>query len=161
MNYKNNSRIELRGKLDSLNANIIFIQALCNDEKLIHDLEELRGIIRKIQRCEACNEIFDEKFILWGINEDEIHYRSHNPDKFFGLGHIMPNYHMGIISASLNLLRTHIRETELISCRVFNENDVLGINHVLNRLSSAAYILIYKYLPKDFCYELKFAKSLT
>ena len=147
---KSDSRIELRGRLDSLNAQIIFFQAHSNNQEFIKDLEEVRMIINNLQACEACEKIFDGKLILWGIDEDEIHERSHNPKKFFNKGHLLLNYKMGREAGEINFLRTLTREVELCACRTFNDEDKYKIIHVLNRLSSALYILIYKYIPEDF-----------
>ena len=158
MTDKTSTRINLRGRLDSLNAEIIFLQTLTDNQEFISDLEQIREIIRKIQSCEARNEIFSDKLILFGLDEDEIHKRSHNPAKFYGLGHILPCYEMGRLSASINLLRTLVREIELISCKTFI-NDELRLNHVLNRLSSALYIIIYKYLPEGYNKIITFSKS--
>ena len=155
---KTHTRIELRGKLDSLNAQIVFLQALSQNPEYISDLEELREIVRRLQACEAGEKIFSEKFTLWGLSEDEIHSRSHNPAKFFGIGHILPHYDMQRDSAGLNLLRTLVREVELCACRVFGDYDTLGLCRVLNRLSSAVYILTYKYLPDDYSHVLTFGR---
>ena len=148
-------RLELRGRLDSLNAQIILFQTYSQNQEYISDLEDVRKVIRILQRSEAAEKVFDGKLILFGIDEDEIHKRSHNPEKFYGLGHIMPHYEMKKEAAELNFLRTLVRETELCSCKVF-ENDELKINHVLNRLSSALYILTYKYLPDSYDKTIKF-----
>lgn len=148
-------RLELRGRLDSLNAQIILFQAYSQNQEYILDLEDVRKVIRILQRSEAAEKVFDGKLILFGIDEDEIHKRSHNPEKFYGLGHIMPHYEMKKEAAELNFLRTLVREVELCSCKVF-ENDELKINHVLNRLSSALYILTYKYLPDSYDKTIKF-----
>ena len=148
-------RLELRGRLDSLNAQIILFQIYSQNREYISDLEDVRKVIRILQRSEAAEKVFDGKLILFGIDEDEIHKRSHNPEKFYGLGHIMPHYEMKKEAAELNFLRTLVRETELCSCKVF-ENDELKINHVLNRLSSALYILTYKYLPDSYDKTIKF-----
>lgn len=158
MNYKSSNRIELRGRLDSLNAQIIFLQTLSENHEYISDLEEIRQIVRQLQRCEACNEIFADDLMLWGINEDEIHTRSHNPQNYYSLGHILPHHDMKFEAAGVNLLRTLVRETELCACRTFND-DELRICHVLNRLSSALYILTYKYLPEGYSHELKFTRA--
>ena len=155
---KTDSRMQLRGKLDSLNAQIILFQTNSQNHEYISDLEEVREVIRILQRCEAAEEIFDGKLILFGIDEDEIHKRSHNPVKFYGLGHILTHYEMKLEAAQINFLRTLVRECELISCRIF-ENDELKISHILNRLSSALYILIYKYLPSNYDKEIKFSKK--
>lgn len=150
---KTDLRMELRGRLDSLNAQTIYIQAMTQTPELIADLEEFRAIVRMLQRCEATGENAG-RFSLWGIDEDEIHSRSHNPPN----GHIMPAPEMGRDSAGINLLRTLVREVELCACRVFPD-DTLNICHVLNRLSSALYILTYKYLPagydKFICFRSK------
>ena len=147
---KSDSRIELRGRLDSLNAQIILFQAASNNPEFINDLEEIRNVIIRLQACEACEKVFDEILILWGLDENEIHERSHNPRKFFNKGHLLLNYKMGREASEINFLRTLTREVELCACRTFNDEDKYKIIHVLNRLSSALYILIYKYIPEDF-----------
>ena len=158
MSYKDSARIELRGKLDSLNAQIILSQAMSNSQEYIADLEEVREIVRKLQRCEACGEVFADRMTLWGLDEDEIHARSHNPAMCYGIGHILPHHEMGRKSAELNVIRTLIRETELCAVRAFVD-DSLRICHVLNRLSSALYILTYKYLPEGYSRVMKFGSS--
>ncbi len=150
MTYKTDPRIELRGRLDSLNAEIICLQSHfhSNDEGFVADLEELREVVRVLQRCEAVNQPFTGRLTLWGLDEDEIHSLSHSPSGTKGR-HIMPHYSMGAKAAEINRLRTLVRECELSACRAFT-NDSLRINHVLNRLSSALYILIYKYIPSRY-----------
>ena len=152
---KTGLRFELRGRLDSLNAQIILFQANSQNQSYVDDLEGVREVVRRLQRCEACGEKFEGKMILWGLDEDEIHTRSHNPGKFYGLGHILPHSSMKQEAAELNFLRTVIREVELCSCKTFPE-DSLMIAHVLNRLSSALYILTYKYLPKEYNMVINF-----
>ena len=156
---KSDERIALRGKLDSLNAQIIFLQTLSQNQEYISDLEEVRSVVRHLQACEAKEEIFAGSFELFGLSEDEIHSRSHNPQKFYGRGHILPHYDMKTESAGLNLLRTLVREAELCACRAFSDDDTLRLCHVLNRLSSALYILTYKYLPENYNHVLTFGKS--
>ena len=159
MNYsKNDSRMLLRGKLDTLNAQMILIQTCSLNQEYVSDVEEVRQVIRQLQRCEAMNEVYADRLTLWSIDEDEIHTRSHNPMKYYGLGHILPDKDMKRESSELNLLRTLIREAELISCRVF-ESDELRISHILNRLSSALYILTYKYLPEGYDKVMQFGKA--
>ena len=158
MTDKSTPRIALRGKLDSLNAQIVFLQALSQNPEYISDLEDFRQIVRTLQMCEACDEVFADSFTLWGLSEDEIHYRSHNPAKFFGIGHILPHHDMQAESAGLNLLRTLVREVELCACLAFGDSDSLRLCHVLNRLSSAVYILMYKYLPENYSHVLTFGR---
>ena len=156
---KDSARIELRGKLDSLNAIIILLQASSDSQEYTADLEEVRGVVNRLQRCEACEKIFDEGLMLWGVDGEELHRQSHNPAEFFGKGHILPHHEMGRKAAELNFLRTAIRETELCAVRAFGNDDNLRIGHVLNRLSSAVYVLTYKYLPEDYRREIRFGSS--
>ena len=149
---KNSPQIEFRGKLDSLNAQIILFQTNSNSQEFISDLEEFRLIVNRIQRCEVYNKIFDGEMRLWGLDFDELHRRSHNPVK----GHILLHYEMGREACELNFLRTLVRETELCAVRVFGDDDGLRIGHVLNRLSSALYVLMYKYLPENYNRVMRF-----
>ena len=152
---KTSERFALRGKLDSLNAQIVFLQTLSDNEEFISDLEEVRGIIRTLQRCEASGSPFEGEFVLWGKTAEELHALSHNPDG----GHVLPHVDMGREAAGINLLRTMVRETELCAVRAFGDNDGLRICHVLNRLSSAVYVLTYKYIPEGYSHRLTFAKT--
>ena len=155
--YKTDSRIELRGRLDSLNAEIICVQARhSDDESFVADLEELREIVRELQRCEASGTAFTGKFTLWGLDEDELHVKSHSPSGESGK-HIMMHHSMGVKAAEINRLRVIVRECELCAWGVFPDDD-LRVNHVLNRLSSALYVLIYEYLPRDYDKFIAFGK---
>lgn len=149
---KTHSRIELRGRLDSLNAQIILFQVHSDNEIYINDLEEVRKIIMRLQNYEAGEKIFEGVLTLWGMDDNEIHERSHSTKKFYDKGHLLPHHEMGREAGEINFLRTLVRETELCACRAFNDNDKFKIIHVLNRLSSALYILEYKYIPEDYKY---------
>ena len=147
---KDGPRLELRGRLDSLNAEIIFLQAMSDNPEYNADIEEVREVINCLQRCEAGEKVFAGPLTLWGIDGEEIHRRSHNPAKYYGLGHILPHMDMGRGASGINLLRTLTREAELCAVRAFGHDDRLRICHILNRLSSALYILTYKYLPEGY-----------
>lgn len=156
---KDSPRIELRGKLDSLNAAIIMLQADSDSQSFIADLESIRAVVNRIQRCEACGKIFEGGFTVRGIDSETLYQRSHNPVKYYGLGHILPHCEMGRESAMMNFLRTLVRETELCAVKVFGENDGLNICHTLNRLSSAVYTLIYEYLPEGYDKVISFGRK--
>ncbi len=156
---KDSPRIELRGKLDSLNAQIIFLQTDSQSPKFIADLEEVKAVVNRIQRCEACGKIFEGGFTLRGIDSEELYRRSHNPAEYYGLSHILPHYEMGRESAMMNLLRTLVREAELCAVRTFGHEDALNICHTLNRLSSAVYTLIYEYLPEGYNKVISFGRK--
>ena len=158
--------IELRGRLDELNARIVLLQIRARAEEefqLEAELEEVRGKAAELITCEVrgtpCGEL-----TLWGMSEAEIHERSHYPDRYYALGHILPHADMGRWAAEINLLRTLVREVELVACRAFDDGEG-GVTRpdivkVLNRLSSAFYILIYKYLPEQFDHVVHFGKKV-
>lgn len=154
---KTHSRIELRGRLDSLIASLLELQHLAllkNSLELIDELEEVREKLNELLLSEVTGGTCSE-LRLWGYDSDEIRERSYNPLKYYGLGHIRPHYTMGDIAVALNTFRTKVRETELCACRAFSgadggEPEREDIVRVLNRLSSAFYILMYKYLPKGY-----------
>ncbi|MCR4817440.1 MAG: hypothetical protein K5841_00610 [Fretibacterium sp.] len=164
---KAHPRIELRGQLDELNARIILLQTQAREvgqNSLEADLEELREKVRDLMACEVrdmpCGEL-----CLWGLSEEEIHQRSHHPERYYGLGHILPHADMGRWAAELNLLRTLVRKVELCACRAFASSDeVDGVTRpdfikVLNRLSSALYILTYKYLSEGYDRVIQFGRK--
>ncbi|MDR1375877.1 MAG: hypothetical protein LBJ22_00080 [Synergistaceae bacterium] len=152
---KTDARVEFRGRLDNLSAAVVALQILGQHEgraSLVEELEEVRAKIYDILSCEVTGRPC-EALTLWGLSSEEIRERSHHPAKYFGLGHIRSHHTMGIVAAGLNELRTKIRETELSACRAFwtpqgpRRSDLIT---VLNRLSSALYVLTYNYLPEDY-----------
>ena len=162
---KTHPRIELRGRFDELNARIILLQTTAHEAgvtELEKDLEEVRDVITNLMSCEVrdapCGELS-----LWGMSGDEIRQRSHTPEEYYGLGHILPHPDMGRWAAEINLLRTLVREAELCACRAFADEEGESITRpdivkVLNRLSSAFYILTYKYLPEGYDRTISFAR---
>jgi ethanolamine utilization cobalamin adenosyltransferase len=152
---KASPRIEFRGRLDSLDAFVVVVQLLAKNEKvpaLIEELEEVRSRLHEIISCEVTDKPCAD-LSLWGLSSDAIRDRSHHPEKYFGIGHILPHHTMGIVAATLNHLRTQVRETELSACRAFDGEaspERPDIIKALNRLSGAVYILIYSYLPNGY-----------
>lgn len=156
---KDSPRIELRGKLDSLNAIIIMLQADSDSSQLIADLEEIRAVVNWLQKCEAGEKVFEGGFSLRGFDSEELYRRSHNPEEYYGIGHILPHYEMGREAAMINLLRTLVREAELCAVRSFGHDDTLRICHTLNRLNSAIYTLTYEYLPEGYNRVILFGRK--
>jgi ethanolamine utilization cobalamin adenosyltransferase len=165
---KSDLRIEFRGRLDSLDAFIVAVQILAKREEvpsLIDKLEEVRTKVHEVLSCEVTGRPCGD-LSLWGLGSDEIRERSHHPEKYFGIGHILPHHTMGIVAAALNTLRTKVRETELSACRAFEKVEKVekeqaperpDIIKMLNRLSGAIYILTYAYLPDGYDKTITFA----
>ena len=158
---KADPRLELRGRLDSLCAFVIELQILGKRQGLAPLIEELEEVLEKLHDILLCEFTGKEcgDLVLWGLNSDEIRERSHHPDRYFGLGHIRPHHTMGEVAARLNTLRTEVRETELSACRAFSigQSNSPSIIKVLNRLSSAVYILTYRYLPDGYDKTVSFS----
>ena len=147
---KTHPRIEFRGRLDSLMARVIEVQLTAQEEQfpqVAEDLEELMGYIRKILAAEVKDEPLEE-IVLLGMDSARLRYASHHVKETLGIDHPIPSYKMGRVCASLNLLRTQVRETELAAVRAFRAEDGgrPDIVEGLNRLSSCVYIIFCRKL---------------
>lgn len=145
---KYHPRIKLRGKIDSLEANLIMAQVHAEKSKLPNlakDLQEILDAARSIMRAEVLSEPLVDKTIF-GLSEDEIREISHDPKKSIGINHFMPSHEMGETMAILNLVRTQIREAEIAACEAFCDKlegpEREDIIRLLNRLSSAIYVMM-------------------
>lgn len=133
---KTHPRIAFRGKLDSLESEIL----LCMKEPgaPVETLEEMLVFSRSLMRADVLGEPVKE-MLLHGMDERELRHRSHNPQKYYGTAHILPGKEDSTVLLRLNRLRTAIRETELKSYEAFP--DRTDIHRALNRLSSLCWIL--------------------
>lgn len=150
---KNHKRIVFRGKLDSLQSNIVLNQATLaekdGNQKLIDHLSEILGILREIMRCDVLDIEFKNEYIL-GLNHDELREHSHNPMKYYNIKQmLLPDYTMGKTYAILNQIRSSIRETEVAASEAYREGTKYNRGDIieeLNRLSSALHIMMCMYL---------------
>ncbi len=145
---KTHPRIKFRGKLDSLEAQIIWAQtqmAKAGWKEVVAHLEEVLSVIRKILRAEVLSEPIED-FQLFGLSYEDIREISHFPKKFIGVDHFMPSCEMGEVMAYLNLIRAQIRECEISACEAFYDEFEGAIREdilkALNRLSSALYVMM-------------------
>jgi len=165
---KDNPVIVFRGKLDSLCAMILEAQVLGGEKEnrdFVNDLQEILEFVRSLLAAEYKRVPLGEFHIL-GYSSKELRERSHNPEKYYGYKHLLTHHSMGALSLRMNRLRAAARETELAAAAALREpgvcnpascesQDTAGrcrkdIVEALNRLSSLFYILMYKYLPKDY-----------
>lgn len=148
---KTDPRIAFRGRLDSLQAQVILAQARMSQSgstELVDDLGQVLDVLRQVLRCEVLGVPL-EPFTLMGMSADELREASHHPEKALGVSHFMPEHGMGMEMALLNGLRVEVRETELSACRAFcrDENGDCcctreDLVRALNRLSSAVYLMM-------------------
>ena len=149
---KTHPRIAFRGQLDSLQAEIICLQAEACDrkqEKLVTDLGDILYGVRCILGAEVKEEPLEPMKIL-GMTDKELRENSHNVKKYLGIDHPIPDYTMGRMAAELNRLRAKVREAELSAARAFMTAEGVverpDIIRNLNRLSSGVYIVFCRWL---------------
>lgn len=154
---KSHPRIIFRGKLDSLQASVVYAQAVIHkvggEQKLIGDLSDILGVLREIMRCDVLDEDFTGERII-GLTYAELRERSHNPMKFFRIRQmLLPDYSMGEVYAMLNQIRASVRETEIAAAQGFSSGSRTARNDIiqgLNRVSSAMHIMMCRYLAGEY-----------
>lgn len=136
-------RIAFRGKLDTLEAELILAQLEVTS--LVGELGQILELARRIIRCDVLEEPLTVDR-LCGLTEDEQRTHSHRPQDFYGLPHFMPDFQDGPAMARLNRARCAAREAELTAVAAFSDRvgnptrpDIL---RCLNRMSSMLYILM-------------------
>lgn len=154
---KNHPRIIFRGRLDSLESEIILAQICAKEsglDKVCDDLEEVIRLIRKIINCEVKDMPLGE-FTLQGLDEENLREHSHHPSKYYGMHHFLPTFKHGKVVAYLNRLRTLTRETEICAYNAFedkyhNISERCDIITALNRMSSLFFVMMFKVLTDKY-----------
>ena len=140
---KTHPRIHFRGKMDTLEAELILCQLA--DQTLVSPVEEILTLARQILRCDVLNEPLSLGK-LCGLTEDEQRRRSHFPQDYYNQPHFMPSAADGMPIARLNRARCTAREAELSAAAAFADRDGNptrpDILRALNRMSSMLYILM-------------------
>lgn len=140
---KNHPRIVFRGKMDTLESELILCQLA--DKSLEGPVGEILGLARQIIRCEVLGEPLQWD-TLCGLTESEQRKRSHFPQEYYGQPHFMPSFTDGLTIARLNRARCAAREAELASVDAFSDRDGnltrQDIPLALNRMSSMLYLLM-------------------
>ena len=144
--YKTHPVIRFRGKLDTLQAELILGQLELPEEK--KRLGEILDFSRHLIRCDVMQEsVVWEK--LCGLTEPELRKRSHFPQEFYGKPHFMPEAADGAVIARLNRLRSLAREAELAAAAAFTDPEGncirVDILRALNRMSSMLYIMMLEH----------------
>lgn len=140
---KTHPRILFRGKLDTLEAELILCQLA--DPELVSPVGEILALTRRIIRCDVLEEPLKEE-LLWGLTEAELRKRSHVPQDYYGQPHFAPSAEDGPVIATLNRARCAAREAELAAAAAFSDREGtparLDILRAMNRISSAIYLLM-------------------
>ncbi len=140
---KTHPRIRFRGKMDTLEAELILCQLVPGAPE--GALGEILDLSRKILRCDVLEEPLRQD-TLCGLTQDEQRGRSHMPQDYYGQPHFMPQASDGSVIAGLNRARCFAREAELAAVEAFSnrEGNLLreDIPKALNRMSSMLYLLM-------------------
>lgn len=140
---KTHPRIFFRGKMDTLEAELILCQLVSAD--LITPVGEILDLARRLIRCDVLGEPVTEG-TLCGLTEAEQRIRSHFPQEYYGQPHFMPGVEDGEIIARLNRARCAAREAELAAVEAFSDREGnptrVDILRALNRMSSMLYLLM-------------------
>jgi len=140
---KTHPRVEFRGWIDSMEAELMLCQLKC--EKWRKELGEILALARMLIRCDVLEEpVPQEK--LCGLTEKEQRERSHRPQDFYNQTHFMPEFTDGEVVLMLNRCRTVARRAELAAAAAFTDENGnctrVDILRALNRMSSMIYILM-------------------
>lgn len=140
---KTHPRIVFRGKMDTLESELILCQLA--DKSLENPVGEILGLARQIIRCDVLEEplVWDT---LCGLSGSEQRKRSHFPQEYYDQPHFMPSFSDGMVIARLNRARCAAREAELFSVGAFTDREGKltreDIPQALNRMSSMLYLLM-------------------
>ena len=146
---KTHPRIRFRGKLDTLEAELILCQLA--DPQLVTPVGEVLALTRRLIRCDVLEEPLKEEK-LWGLTEGELRGRSHFPQDYYGQPHFAPSASDGAVVARLNRARCAAREAELAAVEAFADREGnptrVDLLRAMNRISSALYILMVQQKAK-------------
>lgn len=143
---KDHPRIAFRGWIDRLEAEIVLCSLTASQEgylTLAAELDALLDFVRTLIRADVLKEPVKE-LELAGYDADQLREYSHHPERYFGQGHFMLSPSDGITIASINRLRTLIRQAELAGYKAFRDYSGAvtrpDIILTMNRLSSLCWI---------------------
>lgn len=147
---KTHPRIRFRGKMDTLEAELILCQLVPGAPE--GALGEILDLSRKILRCDVLEEPLRQD-TLCGLTQAEQRERSHMPQDYYGQPHFMPQASDGSVIAGLNRARCFAREAELAAVEAFSnrEGNLIreDIPKALNRMSSMLYLLMIQEKAKS------------
>ncbi len=137
---KTHPRIVFRGRMDSLQAEILLCGSQARAQgkpELAENLEELLETARQIIQCDVLEKPWQER-PLCGMTPEQLREHSHFPQKYYDQPHFMPDISDSPLLLRLNRLRTAVRETEISACGAFP--DRTDLIRVINRMSSLVWI---------------------
>ena len=171
---KSSPLITFRGALDHAEAEIIVTQTLVardlalqegvsrvRSEETLRKLQDLLDTLRAVMAAEYRETELDEPKVF-GHTLDELQERSHHAQEYYGVPTMTrPSYEYGEVYAHLNLVRTELRAVERAAVELFADPEGEegattrpDLLKVLNRLSSAAHVLMCWWLSESTVKEM-------
>lgn len=141
---KTHPRIRFRGKIDSLEAELLLCIAEATGETQ-RQLGEILSFTRELIRCDVLDAPVEQQK-LCGLTMEELRSRSHRPQDFYGQPHFMPSFNDGKLLLQINRARCMAREAELTAVEAFSDREGaptrLDILQAMNRISSMLYLIM-------------------
>ena len=141
---KTHPRIQFRGAMDTLEAEILWCQ-LSISPPYRNRMAEILELARKLIRWEVLSEPVEQDK-LCGLSQEQLRSHSHRPQDYYGQAHFMPSVSDGATVLLLNRCRCAVRAAELAAARAFTDDNGCcsrtDILQALNRMSSMVYILM-------------------
>ena len=145
---KNHKRIVLRGKFDSLQAEIIrYWKKYEKNKKLEADFAQAYRFVRDLFISEMIDSEFVDRDVL-GYDIDTLKEITHNTHKYYKTGHLFEinvDYDETVID--INCLRAMSRQLEVAAVDAFykdGKTERVDMLKALNRLSSIFYLMMLK-----------------
>lgn len=141
---KTHPRIRFRGKIDTLEAELLLCILEATGETA-RQLEDILAFTRSLIRCDVLDMLVEQRK-LCGLTMEELRNRSHRPQDFYGQPHFMPSGQDGKLLLQVNRARSVAREAELAAVDAFSDRDGnptrLDILQAMNRISSMLYLVM-------------------
>lgn len=144
---KDHPRIAFRGWADLLEGELLLAAKQAGEEgyaAIARELEECLELVRQSIRCDVLEEPM-ATVCLGGLTEEALRARSHNPQKYYGQPHFMPEVGQSKTLLMINRVRSIARMTELRCFGAFRDTEGRCTRKDLllayNRLSSFLWIL--------------------
>ena len=141
---KTHPRIRFRGKIDSLEAELLLCIAEATGETQ-RQLGEILSFTRELIRCDVLDAPVEQQK-LCGLTMEELRSHSHRPQDFYGQPHFMPSANDGKLLLQVNRARCMAREAELTAVEAFSDREGaptrLDILQAMNRISSMLYLIM-------------------
>ncbi len=144
---KTHPRIAFRGQMDTLQALLLLAQREAQEQgeqEIQKNLGQCLDYSRRMLSCDVLEEPLPE-VSLGGLTEEALRSHSHNPQKYYGQPHFMPESADSRTLLLVNLCRTAARSAELAACNAFRDREGIctraDLVQGLNRMSSFLWIL--------------------